>query len=190
MDTIASENRREWLRLDERLLFEYWPVGEESVSSSDGLAPAGDAEIAEFLSKPTTDLLARLPVQESEPVLAPWLMKIDYVLTLVLKTLLRLHPEGVPLPRLTDVNISAGGLSFPSTRSFGPGELVDVRLILPPFTPIHARAEVIRVTADQVASGLLVAVKFVDISPDDQERLIKHILSVQAKRVRLRNGPP
>ncbi len=182
-----DDNRREWLRIADSLLLEYWLEGEDP-SAGPTLSPqAADEAIKAFLAKPTTDLLARIPGDEAEPVLAPWLMKIDWALELVLKAMVRLQPGGFTIPRLTEVNISAGGLGFPTTRPFREEDILEIRLILPPFHPIQAKAEVIRlepIAASPQEQAL--AVRFTRISLDDRERLIRHILTVQARQLRER----
>ena len=180
-----DDNRREWLRITDNLLLEYWREGEDP-SAGPTLSPqAADEAIKTFLTKPTTDLLAHIPGDEAEPVLAPWLMKIDWALELVLKAMARLQPGGFTVPRLTEVNLSAGGLGFPTTRLFRAGDILEIRLILPPFYPIRAQAQAIRL--EPIAASpheQALAAKFTRISLDDRERLIRHILSVQARHLR------
>ena len=187
--TIASDNRREWQRIDDQLLLEYTVVREEGAPADDPVEPAGDEAVADLVRRPTAALLTGTVPPEGDPLLVPWLMKIDYVLEIVLKSLVRMQPGGVSMPRLTDVNISAAGMNFRSRRPLRAGELLDLRLILPPFFSIQARAEVVRVAPHESGDGQEIAVKFTEISQDDQERLIKHILAVEAKRLRSRQEP-
>ncbi|MES4786804.1 MAG: hypothetical protein C4294_14355, partial [Nitrospiraceae bacterium] len=102
--------------------------------------------ITTFLAQSTQDLLAHDQAGEGESLLVPWLRKIDWVLELMLHTLVRLSGEGLAMPQLTDVNISGEGISFNTARCFQEGDHLDLRLILPPFTPIQAVVEAIRVS--------------------------------------------
>ena len=180
----SPDERREWLRLNDRVFLEYRLVGEVTLPRE---APREDM-VSMFVGKPTEDLLARLHQGEGDTVLVPWLMKIDWVLELILQSLLRMRPEGMMIPRLMDVNLSGGGICFTMDQCVKVGVLLDLRLILPPFTPIKARAEVIRVeTIDDSAPAYSVGTRFVEISSDDQERLIHHILQLQAERLRTRH---
>ncbi len=185
--STEQDNRREWLRIDDRLLLEYWVEGSRPATRSKQSLQATEEDITNFVTKPTSDLLANTPCEEAEPVLVPWLMKIDWVLELLLKSLVTLTPDGLAIPRLTNVNISAGGLSFQGSEAPPEGARVELKLILPPFTPIHAHGKVIRVERGPSSESLhTIAVKFTVIRQDDQERLIRYILTAQAKQLRNR----
>jgi hypothetical protein len=185
------DDRREWLRIDDCLFLEYQLVGQEGYPIS---IPADrDAEelIATFISKPTEDLLASAHLGAAESMMVPWLKKIDWVLEIILQRLVHLTKEGVALPRRTAVNISGGGISFVSSRRFHEGDQLDLRLILPPFTPIQTRVEVTRVSAIAEESGMVgwcTGTRYVQIEQGDHECLIRHILQIQAERLRARHA--
>jgi hypothetical protein len=187
---ISETERREWLRIDDRLLLEYRLKGTASarplVQSSDAIAAA----IHDFITKPTEELLERTQAAEAEFPLQPWVMKIDWAMSLILNSLARLTPGGMAIPQLTDVNISATGIRFFAPDPFHEGDQLDLKLILPPFSPIQAAAEVIRVTRsfEDGKERYEIATSFTTISSDAQERLIQYIISLQAKRLRTRNG--
>ena len=120
-------------------------------------------------------------------MLRPWLTKLDWVMALVLKTLAKMSPQALAMPRLTDVNVSGGGLSFATERLLKKHDQLEIRLILPPFVPILATVEVIRVApAKPEATGQIVATRFASIRSEDRECLIRHVLKVQAERLRSR----
>jgi c-di-GMP-binding flagellar brake protein YcgR len=121
--------------------------------------------------------------------LAPWLLKIDWTLELMLKTLRRLSKDGVSIPQLTDVNISAAGVRFHTGQPFAEGDRLALQLILPPFTPIRTIAQVTRVLPGHSPDERELATQFVEINEDDRERLIRHILQVEAERLRARRVP-
>jgi len=185
------DERREWLRVDDTLLLDYRVVAREAAfGPPDADQPLADA-ITTFITKPTADLLER-HAPEGDPLLIPWLKKIDWVLEVILQQLARDGKPEMPLPRLTRVNISGGGISFHVSRPLNEGDELDLRLILPPFVPITARAVVTRVEAVQAADRLYsVATRFVAMEQDDHERVIRHIFQVQAERLRARHlsGP-
>ncbi|MGC3973829.1 MAG: hypothetical protein QM771_05530 [Nitrospira sp.] len=66
---IKNEERREWLRIDDRLLLEYQRADEPQEAMNQYLPPATEDTIATAVSKPTVDLLVRagkrLPVLRS-----------------------------------------------------------------------------------------------------------------------------
>ncbi|MGC3973830.1 MAG: PilZ domain-containing protein [Nitrospira sp.] len=66
------------------------------------------------------------------------------------------------IARLTDVDISAGGLGFDTPREFQAEDLLMVKVILPPFSMIETMAKIIRVTPlEQGKSGFHLATQFV-----------------------------
>jgi len=185
------DNRREWLRIDDCLFLEYQLVGEISCPVSIPSGRAAEEMITTFIRKPTEDLLATAHFHDAESMLVPWLKKIDWVLESILQRLVRVSKEGISLPKRTDVNISGGGISFAIPRRFQEKDQLDLRIILPPFTPIQARVEITRVTAmegEQETSDWYTATRFMQITQDDHECLIRHILHIQAERLRARHA--
>ncbi|TAJ07403.1 MAG: PilZ domain-containing protein [Nitrospirae bacterium] len=199
----VEDDRRELLRIDDRLLLEYWPFGEAPESGERRSLPQVDEAITAFIARPTTDLLARAAAQEADQAtviearLAPWLMKVDWALELILKTVARMSPQGLAIPCLTEVNISGGGICFEAPRRFEGGAQLELRIILPPFVPIATVAEVVRVIpvrrshSDAASRGgsdrFSTAARFASINSEGRERLIRHILHLQAERLRARH---
>ncbi|MEW6542420.1 MAG: PilZ domain-containing protein [Nitrospirota bacterium] len=182
---VSSDDRRELLRIDDQVMLEYWLNGETASGHTGEPAQGIQEAIKAFIARPTSDLLARSQGNEAEALLVPWLMKIDWALELVLQAVARLSPGGLAIPHLTDVNISGGGICFEATHQLNPGELIELRIILPPFTPIRTQAEVVRATPK--GTRCTVAARFTTITSEDRERLIRHIINLQAERLRARN---
>jgi hypothetical protein len=182
-----NEERREWLRIDDHLLLEYRLFDEPAAAMSSYLPPATEDTIATAVSKPTIDLLARAGETFAESPLLPWVSKIDWMLETILKSLAKSHPGSVEIARLTNVDISAGGVGFNTPRLFQAEDVLALRLIIPPFSMIETAARIIRVTAaGKSESGYHVATQFIELAGDDQELIIRHILQVQAERLRAR----
>lgn len=184
-----NEDRREWLRIDDRLLLEYRLFDEPADAMNLHLPPATEDTIASAVSKSTHDLLARAGETFADSPLLPWVSKIDWMLETILKSLVKSHPGSVAIARLTDVNISAGGLGFSTPRRFQVDDVLALKVILPPFTIIEASARIIRVTAmGKGDTGFYIATHFSELTADDQEHIIRHILQVQAERLRARKA--
>jgi hypothetical protein len=182
--SVSSDERREWLRIDDNLLLEYRLLDESPDAHFPISEPVTDDMIAAAVGKPTAELWARSGETLADSSLAPWVMKVDWLLEVLLKTLARAHPGCMGLARVTNVNISGGGISFVSPRQFDAGHQLAITVILPPFTKIQAVAKVIRSSPDNHGQGFALATEFVDLSADDQEHLIRHILHTQAERLR------
>jgi hypothetical protein len=186
---IKNDERREWLRIDDRLLLEYRLHDEPAEVMNRYLPPATGDTIATAVAKPTLDLIVRAGESFASSPLLPWVSKIDWMLETILKSLAKGHPGSVHIARLTDVDISAGGLGFDTPRQFKPDDLLVLKVILPPFSMIEATARVIRVTPDEKgAKGFHVATQFLELGGDEQEMIIRHILHVQAERLRARKA--
>ena len=186
---IKNEERREWLRIEDRLLLEYRRFDEPAEAMNAHLPPATEDTIATAVSKPTLDLLVRAGETFAGSPLLPWVSKIDWMLETILKSLVKSHPGSVAIARLTDVDISAGGLGFDTPRQFQADDLLVLKVVLPPFSMIEATVRIIRVTpAEKETTGFHVATQFVELGGDDQELIIRHILSVQAERLRARQA--
>lgn len=182
----SQDERREWIRIDDRILMEYRLLTESGSTLSVEVGHATAESISEAVTKPTAELLARSgDTLMSSPVL-PWMMKVDYLLEVILNALAASQPSSVSMARPMEVNLSGGGLGFAADREFTAGDQLAVKLILPPFIPIQTTVRVIRSVSQADGQGFTVATEFIDLKPDDQEHLIRHILQTQAERLRAR----
>jgi hypothetical protein len=187
---LSADERREWIRIDDRLLLEYRLLTEPADAASFGHPAVTHDMIEAAVAKPTADLLARSgDVLVGSPIL-PWIMKVDWLLEVLLKAVASQHPESMAIARVTDVNISGGGIGFTAPRAFSAGDQLAIRVILPPFTPIQATAKVIRATAAGDHGGFTIATQFVDLAADDQDHIIRYIIQTQAERLRARRSSP
>lgn len=182
----SADERREWIRIDDRVLMEYRLLADTGTANSVETSSTTPEMISAAVTKPTADLLARTGESLIGSSVLPWIMKVDYLLEVILNSLATIAPSSVVMAKLTDVNLSGGGVGFASSHEFSVGDRISVKMILPPFTPIHAVAEVIRSTSDPQRQGWILATEFVEISANDQEHLIRHILHTQAERLRAR----
>ncbi|HBC56514.1 MAG TPA: hypothetical protein DCZ03_05050 [Gammaproteobacteria bacterium] len=85
-----------------------------------------------------------------------------------------------------DVNISAGGLSFPSTESLEVNTLLDMRIVLfPTLLGIRTLGKIIHVAPSTASEPNSVAVHFIEIAESDQQALVKHVLRKQSEELKL-----
>ncbi|MBX3308036.1 MAG: PilZ domain-containing protein [Nitrospira sp.] len=188
--SAEPDERREWIRIDDRVLMEYRVVTEGGVSVPVELSRATPESIAAAVSKPTLDLLARSSEIVVDSAVVPWIRKVDYLLEVILNALAISQPSSVAMAQPMDVNLSGGGIGFVSLLEFAVDDQLAVKLILPPFTMIRAHVKVIRAVPVADGQGFTIATEFVDLTPDDQEHLIRHILHVQAQRLRAGRSQP
>jgi hypothetical protein len=179
-----SDNRRQWLRMDDRLPLECRKLPDTEAAAA-RREPPDDKAVAAFIAQSTAHLLSRIQQEGGDPTLVPWLMKIDWTLELILKTLLRVAPDSVPMPTLNDLNISAGGVRFTTDQPMKPSEQISLQFILPPFTPVQTKAEVMRVMpVDGPRPLFQVATRFLELREEDRERIIRHVFSLNAAQLR------
>jgi hypothetical protein len=180
----SVDERREWIRIDDRVLMEYRLLTETGTVVPVEAASTTPEMIAATITKPTADLLARTGESLIGSPVLPWIMKVDYLLEVILNSLVISQPSTVTMARPTDVNLSGGGVGFVSSREFSPGDQLVIKLILPPFVLILSK--VIRSVPQVDGQGYAIATEFIDLKADDQEHLIRHILQTQAERLRTR----
>ena len=184
----AIDERREWIRIDDRVLLEYRLLTEAGTTLPVETGSATPEVIAAAVMKPTAELLARAGESVIGSPVLPWIMKVDYLLEVILNALAASHPGSVVMARPTDVNLSGGGVGFVSPREFASGDQLALKLILPPFLLIQAVVRVIRSVSQTNGQGFSIATEFIDLKADDQEHLIRHILHTQAEGLRARRA--
>jgi hypothetical protein len=138
--------------------------------------PPVDDEIRRRLETANSQIMNRLAAIET---------KIDAVLAhLAEQDLAKRWGELLP------VNLSAGGILFPHGEAFARGTLLRVEFMLQtvPLQPILTAAEVVRVaTPDPAWSANLphvIGVKFIDLDPEDADRIAKRVFEVQRMLLR------
>lgn len=184
----ASDERREWLRIDDRVLLEYRLITDPEDVPMPGMLPASNQAIADAIQKPAADFLTQHGEDLAHSPLLPWMMKVDWMLEMIVKTLAQMHPGGIPIAQVADVQLSGGGISFFSPRQFAVGDKLRLIVVLPPFTPIDTTAQVIRSMPAKDHPGYEIATEFIELSPNDREYLIRHVLHAQAERLRARRN--
>jgi hypothetical protein len=179
-----SDERREWIRIDDRVLLEYRLLTDPVEGPTPGILPVSNEAITAAIAKPTSDMLLRGGEQLAQSPLLPWIMKVDWLLEVIVKQLAKTQPEGIAIAQVTDVTLSGGGIGFLSPRRFAVDDMLRLKFILPPFTPIHTTARVIRSVLAKDGVQYDIASEYTDLSPDDQEHLIRHIIQAQAEQLR------
>ena len=109
---------------------------------------------------------------------------MDWLLEILVKQLAKMQPEGIAIAQVADVTLSGGGIGFLSPRQFAVDDQLKLKIILPPFIPIHTTARVIRSIQAKDGINFDISTEFIQLNPDDQEHLIRHIIQAQAERLR------
>ena len=135
-------------------------------------------------------MLAETDLTTQEPLLLQMLVRIDWMLTTVLKTLGKEKTVNQALPEFLTADLSGSGIRFSSRQEFQVGDHVILRIVLRPFVPIQAVGKVLRVQPIQNREGERweTACEFSEIASDDREAIIRHVLRSQAVLQRRRNS--
>jgi hypothetical protein len=184
----TADERREWIRIDDRVLMEYRVLTEIGAAVPVEATNATPEIISAVVTQPTVDLFARAGESLTDSPVLPWIMKVDYLLEVILNSLAISNPASVTMVQPMDVNLSGGGVGFVASREFMTGEQLAIKMILPPFRLIQTLTKVIRSVPQTGGQGFVIATEFIDLKADDQEHLIRHILHTQAERLRARRA--
>jgi hypothetical protein len=167
------EDRREGVRVDDRVLLEYWLVNEAS--------PGGE-RFRRFSQIPLSISPEAGDGAKLDPLVIQWMSKIEWTLDAILRTLEDQAPARPNAARLMDVNVSGEGVRFLPDRPLAAGDIVDLRMVLPPFIVVEARGEVNRMRSETgPESSQPVIVGFTDIAEEDREKIIRYVVQRQAE---------
>ena len=181
-----GEDRRDSVRVDDRVLLEYWPTARsaDAAEGADHLRRFGQIPLAG-----SPDAPEGLPLH---PLVIQWMSKVEWTLDAILRTIEHQCPARVSAPRLMDVNVGGDGIRFLPYRPLSLGDRIDLRMVLPPFIVVEARGEVVQARPD--STGLdpahTVVVRFVDIAESEREKIVRYVIQRQADLQRRRQRAP
>ena len=86
-----------------------------------------------------------------------------------------------------NVNISGAGIRFIADQAFSIGDIIALRIFLPlaTQTQIDVLGEVRKVTKSEKKGRYCIAVKFVELSEDDREMIIRYVFKRQREIIRI-----
>ncbi|MEM5787989.1 MAG: PilZ domain-containing protein [Syntrophobacteraceae bacterium] len=86
--------------------------------------------------------------------------------------------------KVQEVNISAGGLSIVSEKTVEPGDLVEIRMMLPtaPYVIFYIYGNVIKTEAG--GDGRRISMVFTQIDEDIREHIVKYVFERQRELIR------
>ena len=171
--TRPPEDRREGVRVDDRVLLEYWLVTDVGHTAD---TFRRFAQIPLSVSPETGEAL------QVDPLVVQWMSKIEWTLDAILRTLEHQSPRP-SAARLMDVNVSGDGVRFLPERPLAEGDLIDLRMVLPPFIVVEARGEVMQIRPEPecLDPSHTVIVRFTDIAEEDREKIIRYVVQRQAE---------
>jgi hypothetical protein len=168
-----TEDRREGVRVDDRVLLEYWLANEAS---------PGSERFRRFSQIPLSISPEAGEGAKLDPLVIQWMSKIEWTLDAILRTLEDQATARPNAARLMDVNVSGEGVRFLPDRPLATGDVVDLRMVLPPFVVVEARGEVLQMRSETgPESSQPVIVRFTDIAEENREKIIRYVVQRQAE---------
>lgn len=186
-------NRRQSVRITDRVLLSYAPVSEEKYNAiaedySNGISLAnqdGLADIQVFIGAQSA--LNRL--RERDEDLADFLKHMDTKISTLLQ---RVQGEPTPFDDLKQqkANLSANGIAFDADQQLEPDSIIEIHIVLlPSYTYVYSFAKVVSCEFVQEHDDeklYHVATEFVLLMDDDREKLIQHNFKQQSLALRNR----
>lgn len=178
----VDEERRAYFRVDDDVYLEYLVVSEAEIENAikefknqnpQHFNPLNQLQAIAVRNR---GLLGR--IQETHPDLAAYLVGVDEQIQLLAHAVAQ-DQVGVPIVPNECVNISAGGISFPSEQSLNTGTMVEFSIIIAPsYLHISALGAVVYCRRDDKSNPdypYRVGVEFSHIHEADREALLDHV---------------
>lgn len=192
---FSSQERREYFRIPDEVRLRVRPIGEVDVPAvveriTDRI-PDRFTVAANFTVN--SRAMARLlhSVSADAPDAARYMKMLDQKVNHLARLFVLEEIEQGEYPRL-DVNLSAGGLVFPSRCAFAPGDLLEMRMVwYPQMVGVLTVSRVVHCDPrDATADGCpwLVAVEYVHIRESDRDLLCSHIIARETELLRKLRG--
>jgi len=192
MKTITDKEmeKRESIRIKDRILLGFREITEDTYRQrlDEYMAGLKDPWIESThptVRKGIRKHLKRL--KDKDPDLAAVLEVLDEKLNILMGHLGGDEASGANhhQTRLCKVDLSAKGVAFTSERAFEPGTILDLHIgLLPEHYFFNCFGRVVR--KDEKNGNHFLAIKFIWITEDDQEKLIEHIFGRQVLQLRMR----
>ncbi len=126
-------------------------------------------------------------IEEVSPLVAEILGLYDKKLSLIESMIMHNDDKENSITETQNVNLSASGMSFESNTPINDDVNLKMELVLFPeyqFIPVYARVVDCKKKMDDNLYRFNVAVDFVGICESDQEIIMQHVLSKQAKQIK------
>lgn len=126
-------------------------------------------------------------VEEVSPLVAEILGLFDKKISLIESMVIHNGDKEDSITETQQVNLSASGISFESNTPINEGVNLKMELVLFPeyqFIPLYARVIDCRKKMDDNLYRFNIATDFVGICENDQEIIMQHVLSRQARQLK------
>jgi c-di-GMP-binding flagellar brake protein YcgR len=184
-------DRRRYFRINDKVSLRYRVVQDIDIETEIKRTEHEQNNLAELknafncIESKIMSKMSRL--EEVSPLVAEILGLYDKKLSLIESMVLQKDDRDNSITETQHVNLSASGMSFESNTPINEDVNLRIEMVLFPeyqFIPIYARVIDCRKKMDDNLYRFNVAVDFIGISETDQEIIMQHILSKQAKSIK------
>lgn len=191
-----SLNRRQSVRVTDRVLLAVKPVSEEKVESlardfAQGISPYSQEDFSDiqiFIGAQS----ALQKLREKDADLADFLQYMDKKVNLLLKQAKGCASQLDDLA-MRKVNLSAHGISFTQSEELPLGDTLEIHLVLlPEYVYVYTFGRVIACDREQAsednprAGGFRISLEFTFILDEDRGKIIQHTFKQQSQMLRNR----
>ena len=182
--------RRSFFRINESIALEYKEVDEKIVNSSDPdnlYADAAGIRLYGELKRIDNDAAQLLfQIKDSNRVLGEYLHNLNRKIDLLSQHVMAEHKPPALTQKISQVNLSEGGISFGCEKPIQKDHFVAMRLtFLPSYAGLIIFAQVIRCDPDP-DGDYQIAAKFLNINNAQQQLLGQQIMRAQMADRRLK----
>jgi hypothetical protein len=188
---MVEPEKREYFRVEVRLPIEFRTISHDDYLNLKNVIKCSRRQIIDSASEVSfmRQLVADDEIEDGKRGhLYAYVRMMDKKLDLILDLLTRTNEESLYANRQVNVNIGGAGIRFVSDVKLRAGTYVELRVILPmlPYPKITALCQVTRSRSVAQAEGTNweTALKFLTISEDDRDLLIKFIFSRERESLR------
>lgn len=189
----TGAERRSWFRINDGVKLEYrlldgveLAVVRQAMASGQYRPFGGYGEVGHFSARIRR---YRAEIQGVDPVLLKLIDALDGKMDALFGMLLETR-GGAPQPSVKEVNLGAGGLAFAIDQAPDGRRFIELLLYLQPGnTLVSALGEVVAWERQPAGEWYWMSVVFVEITEQDRDTLVRHVLQKQSEKLLQAKGP-
>lgn len=185
---VQANERRQYYRIDDSAIFSYHVLNKESdiehINAAEKISTA--FEMIELFGQMNQQMSVSLGrISENSADIAAYLKGLDNKIELLAQMYLFKDSQTDLEPR-RQINLGAGGLAFGSDEKLRQGTLIAMDMILSTdLLCLHLTGRVIQISNEKNGDfPYRISVGFVEISDNEVDQIIKHIMRLQAEQLR------
>ena len=189
------DDRRRYFRINDTVSLKYRVVQDIDIETEikrTELEQNNLAELKNAFNCIQAKIMTKMErLEEVSPVVAEILGLFDKKISLIESMIMHNDDDKNAITETQQVNLSASGISFESNTPINVDVNLKMELVLFPeyqFIPVYAKVVDCRKKVDDNLYRFNIAVDFIGISETDQETIMQHILSQQAKQLKQKNS--